>query len=199
MVSLGGSEGEGRRKAKADKFGVGLMDKLSWPPYKWEVFGPPWVFFREAVICYVNGQFMAFSLMTRAAIETAIYLAISIDIYANETDMKKINLDYTNERDWSKILHEAEKRGYLTKKDIVNINFIRNYGNIVAHWGQKVHFEIRNKQHNTNKQRIRPDSIFTFASTTQGLNLSKFIISETKATTIMRKGVNVLESLADRI
>ncbi len=141
---------------------------------------------------------MASALMARASIETAVYLAISTDIY-EEPGIKKVNLSYTDERDWGKILAEARKRKYLTKKDVKDIALVRDYGNLTAHWGQKVHAKVKDSltsQINVGEDKSDP---FTFQSTVPSVDVSKFTISEAKATIILKKNVQVLKSLADRI
>ncbi len=194
MVS---SEGEARRRAKAEEMAQGLQPMLSWPAPRWEVFAPPWFLIREGAICYMNGQFMASALMARASIETAIYLTISTDIYEDPSS-SKVNLSYADERDWSKILAEACKRKYLTKKDVKDIKFIREYGNLTAHWGQKVHGVVKENQNVNMRRSIRADP-FTFQSTVPSVDASRFIVTEAKATTILRKSIRVMESLAKRI
>jgi hypothetical protein len=195
MVSY---EGEQRRQAKANEIAQGFQEKLSWPPQRWEVFAPPWVLLREGAICYINGLFMAAALMARASLETAVYLAISTDIY-EEPGTKKVNLSYTDERDWGKILAEALKRKYLTKKDVKDIAFVRDYGNLTAHWGQKVHHMVKGSQTTQVSTHGGRNDPFTFQSTVPSVDVSKFTISEAKATAILRKNVRVLKSLADRL
>lgn len=190
---------EKRRKAIANEMAQGLEDKLAWPPYLWGIFAPPFVLLREGAICYIVGQFMALALMARASIETAVYLAITTDVY-EEPSTKKIDFGYSDERDWSKILAEARKRGYLNKKDVADITFIRTYGNLIAHWGQKVHLNAKDSQvSRINSQKEINVEPFTFQSTLPSMSLTKFFITEVKATIILRKSIRVLKSLADKI
>lgn len=208
MVSY---EGEERRKKIANEIGQGLMGKLSWPPYRWEVFAPPFTLLQEGVMCYVNGLFMASSLMARASVETAVYLAITTDIYANEGDSQKVDLSY-DKKAWDHILakaHDGTIKGkrvceglhYLTKADVKDILYVREYGNIVAHWGQRVHRRARESQQADGivKHYAKRADPFTFAQTVSTVNVSKFLVNEAKATTILRKSVKVLNSMADRI
>ncbi len=198
MVSY---EGEKRRQAKADKLAIGLLERLSWPPYLLEVFGPPWVFLRQGVICYVNGTYMPFVLMARTALETAVYLSITTDIYGHADYAEKVDLSYADERNWKLILEEAYKRKLLTKKDIRNIEYVRRNGNMVAHWAQKVHYRFKENESNNIKRKapLKGKEYFTFQATVPSVNLNKFIITETKATLILKKSIDILKSMSDRV
>lgn len=192
--------GEEKRKNIANKIAYGLPEKLQWPPYRWEVFAIPYMFLQECAFCYINGFYNASALMARTSLEAAIYLSISTDIYAEDNALNKVDLSLTDERDWTKLINKAKKLKYVVKQDVENINFVRYYGNMIAHWGQKVHSAAKiAKSTQTGKSYIKGSHPFTFVQTVPEVNLNKFIVTEAKATTIQRKCVKVLMSMADRI
>ena len=92
------------------------------------------------------------------------------------------------------------RRKYLTKRDIKNIDSIKDCGNAAAHWGQKVHEKAKQNQSlSINKKLNRNSDPFTFQSTVPPMNLSKFIVTEAKATKVLKKSISVLGFLASRV
>ena len=100
----------------------------------------PLDYWREALSCYQNGAYMAATLMCRSATELVVYLAVTRRI----NNPKKfsggtIKVDYNFvEKEWRMIIEEAKKQRIINGKLESKINKIREKGNYVAHYGQRV-------------------------------------------------------------
>ena len=106
------------------------------------LFGPTIDLFRESLSCYQNGAYMATVLMCRTVTEIGIYHLVSryVNKYSPEHkiiwEIKK-SLDLTD-KNWKTIMQDARTKCGISRRLEKTINEIREYGNFVAHYGQKM-------------------------------------------------------------
>mgnify|MGYP000667840764 CR=1 FL=1 len=106
----------------------------------YSLFGSAIDLFREALSCYQNGAYMAAALMCRACIETAVYLLISrkIEWQKDLEIVQDVEVNYNSIRDeWKCILCKAKMHGYIDDELEQRIGEVREFGNFVAHYGQR--------------------------------------------------------------
>jgi hypothetical protein len=105
--------------------------------------------FREALSCYQNGAYMATVLMCRACIETSIYLLTTRRRIKWREDLEmvqEVKVDYDLIRaEWKCILCRAKSDGYINDEIERELREIREFGNFVAHYGQRFDKEIVRK------------------------------------------------------
>ncbi|WP_042687489.1 DUF4145 domain-containing protein [Candidatus Nitrosotenuis chungbukensis] len=105
------------------------------------LFGPTIDFFREAQSCYQNSAYMATALMCRATTEIGIYYLVSryVNKYSPEDktvlEIKKL-LEIGDQ--WRTIFQVAKTKCDINENLELVINEIREAGNFVAHYAQKM-------------------------------------------------------------
>ena len=111
------------------------------------IFGLALDLFREALSCYQNGAYMATVLMCRSVTEIIVYLIASRNIkesLKNGIGEIEVNFEMYSAQ-YGEFLKEAKKRLPAVKNIEEDINCIREKGNFVAHYGQRLDKEFDEK------------------------------------------------------
>lgn len=109
------------------------------------LLGEPIDLFREALLCYESGYFMASTLLCRSALESALYrMAVAKDIrFRDGPDGVRLMWTYDSLECYLEI---GEDYGWIERRASMNFNvsglykdaqYVRNMGNFVAHYSPR--------------------------------------------------------------
>jgi len=104
------------------------------------LFGPAIDLFKEALLCYQNGAYMAAVIMCRSVTEVLIYLVATGDIKEiskNGVGEVEMNIELCDAQ-FDELLEKAKEKLPVIRKLECKINKIREKGNFVAHYGQRL-------------------------------------------------------------
>lgn len=107
------------------------------------ILGDSFYLVREAMSCYQNGAYLATAIMCRTALETSVYFSLTrrpVNLRIGRRDWKAVNSDFSlrSKRDWEFLLGEAKRVGFVDEHMASDIGHVREVGNFVAHYGQRV-------------------------------------------------------------
>jgi hypothetical protein len=109
------------------------------------LFGPAFDLFREALSCYQNGAFMATVLMCRSVTEVLVYLVATRDIkeiLKNGIGEIEMNIELCDAK-FGELLKKAKEKLPVIRELECKINKIREKGNFVAHYGQRLDKKLK--------------------------------------------------------
>jgi hypothetical protein len=123
-------------RSKREKQLEGVWSKLDLamlPVQKLSVFNPALDLFREANSCYQNGAYLATAVMCGAALESAVYLALTRNPKEGVLFLDKSYVD----SQWGDILRSAKEKKIIDGGIENEINFIRNKRNYASHFAER--------------------------------------------------------------
>ena len=109
------------------------------------LFSPAFDLFREALSCYQNGAYMATVLMCRSVTEVLVYLVATRDIkeiLKNGIGEIEMNIELCDAK-FGELLKKAKEKLPVIRELECKINKIREKGNFVAHYGQRLDKKLK--------------------------------------------------------
>ncbi len=141
------------------------------------LFMPSLDLLRETTSCFQNGAYLATAVMCRAAIETAVYIAVTRNAIkktgnARQEGVMRINFDHI-QSDWGRIIQSAKDKKIVDTTIEDRINFVRSKRKFGSHLAQGTDFALCTKCEITRSVELLTTENSAFGSIEAAANIVK--------------------------